>query len=41
MNPAAFTIDTILARIKKKGDLFQGVLDGKIARANMKALAKI
>jgi bifunctional non-homologous end joining protein LigD len=36
--PSSFTIETILPRIKKKGDLFKGVLDKKIAIANMKKL---
>jgi len=35
-----FTLDTILPRIKKKGDLFERVLDKKIAEANMKMLKK-
>jgi bifunctional non-homologous end joining protein LigD len=38
LNPSNFTIDTILPRIKKKGDLFKGVLDGKTVRANGKKL---
>jgi bifunctional non-homologous end joining protein LigD len=38
LNPSAFTLETILPRIKKKGDLFKGVLDKKIATANTKKL---
>jgi bifunctional non-homologous end joining protein LigD len=34
LDPKAFTIDTVLNRIKKKGDLFKDVLDRKIARGN-------
>jgi bifunctional non-homologous end joining protein LigD len=40
LDPAAFTIDTILSRIKKKGDLFKGVLDKTLATRNMKTLSK-
>jgi bifunctional non-homologous end joining protein LigD len=41
LNPQAFTIDTTLARLKKKGDVFAGVLDKKVAAANFKVLSKI
>jgi bifunctional non-homologous end joining protein LigD len=34
LHPSAFTIDTMLKRIKKKGDLFRGVLDPVIAKKN-------
>jgi bifunctional non-homologous end joining protein LigD len=34
LDPSAFTIDTIAARVKKKGDLFKGVFDKKIIAAN-------
>jgi bifunctional non-homologous end joining protein LigD len=36
LDPSAFTIDTIAARVKKKGDLFKGVFDKKIIMANSK-----
>jgi len=36
-----FTIHTILERIKKKGDVFQGVMDQKIRINNTKILRKI
>ena len=37
--PAAFTMEAVLARVEKHGDLFEGVLHGKqsLARA-LKAL---
>ncbi len=38
LDPATFTIDTVPARLKKKGDIFCGALDRKIAAANMKML---
>jgi bifunctional non-homologous end joining protein LigD len=38
LDPHAFTIGSVLARLKKKGDLFAGVLDKKIADSNMKVL---
>jgi bifunctional non-homologous end joining protein LigD len=38
LDPAAFTIDTIAARVKKKGDLFKGVFDKKIIATNSKIL---
>jgi bifunctional non-homologous end joining protein LigD len=38
LDPAAFTIGTILKRIKSKGDLFAGVLDGNTALKNSKKL---
>lgn len=41
LNPSAFTIASSLDRIKKKGDLFKGVLDEKVAKKNMKALGEI
>jgi len=41
LDPSAFTIETMLARVKKKGDLFKGVLDIKIAAANSKILGRL
>lgn len=41
LKPEKFTIDAIPGRITKMGDLFQGVLDRRIARANNKALLAI
>src|SRR5260221_7478066 len=38
LNPSDFTIETILPRIKRKGDLFKGVLDKRTAAANTKKL---
>jgi len=40
LDPFEFTIDTIPARLKKKGDLFACLLDKKITTANMKTLSK-
>lgn len=40
LDPFKFSIDTILPRLKKKGDLFAPVLDKKIAFTNMKVLSK-
>jgi bifunctional non-homologous end joining protein LigD len=39
LDPSRFTIDTIFERLKKKGELFEGVLSPKIATANTKKLA--
>lgn len=36
-----FTIDTIVARGKKNGDLFKGVLDADIAKRNTTILKKL
>jgi bifunctional non-homologous end joining protein LigD len=41
LNPSLFTIDTILPRLKKKGDLFEGVLNKKIALANINNIKKL
>jgi bifunctional non-homologous end joining protein LigD len=41
LDPLQFTIDTIHARLKRKGDLFADVTDKKIAVANRKILRKI
>jgi bifunctional non-homologous end joining protein LigD len=41
LDPRAFTIDTILPRLKKKGDLFAAVLDKKIAVSNTKLLTSL
>jgi bifunctional non-homologous end joining protein LigD len=38
LDPGNFTITTILDRLKKKGDLFKGVLDKKIADSNNRRL---
>ena len=40
LNPWAFTMNTIEARLKKKGDLFKGVMDKKIIKANTTRLNK-
>jgi bifunctional non-homologous end joining protein LigD len=39
LDPLAFTVSTILKRIEKKGDLFAGVLEEKIALKNTTKLA--
>ncbi|MBT1688900.1 DNA ligase D [Dawidia soli] len=36
-----FTMDTILLRIKKKGDLFKGVLDPNVANQNTRILKRL
>ncbi|UPK67956.1 hypothetical protein MYF79_23675 [Chitinophaga filiformis] len=36
----AFNMDTIASRLRRKGDLFKGVLDGKVAAINTRALLK-
>jgi bifunctional non-homologous end joining protein LigD len=41
LDPAIFTIDTIPARIKKKGDLFKEAMNPKWAAANTKKLLAI
>jgi bifunctional non-homologous end joining protein LigD len=41
LNPSTFTVETILSRIKKKGDLFKELLDKKIAAANSQKLKTI
>jgi bifunctional non-homologous end joining protein LigD len=41
LDPFEFTIDTIPARLKKKGDLFAGLLDKNVAAANMKILNRL
>ncbi|MCW3110512.1 MAG: hypothetical protein JWQ09_5018, partial [Segetibacter sp.] len=38
LDPLKFDINTIIARIEKKGDIFKGVLDKKIAANNTKSL---
>ncbi|WP_410528417.1 hypothetical protein [Segetibacter sp. 3557_3] len=38
LDPSLFTIDTIFARLEKKGDLFAAVNDRKIASTNSKRL---
>jgi bifunctional non-homologous end joining protein LigD len=40
LNPHDFTIKTVPARIDKKGELFAGVLDKKIALKNQKPLSR-
>ncbi|MES2648170.1 MAG: DNA ligase D [Bacteroidota bacterium] len=41
LDPGDFTIHTILKRLMRKGDLFAGVMDKKIAVANSKVLSKM
>lgn len=41
LSPSHFTIDTIIERIKRKGDLFKDVDDDKYAKQNFKALRSI
>jgi bifunctional non-homologous end joining protein LigD len=41
LDPSQFTIDTMMARINKKGDLFKGVLDKTNQNKNSKAIKKI
>jgi DNA primase len=39
LDPAAFTMEAVLARVKEHGDLFEGVLGGKQSLAKaLKAL---
>ncbi len=40
LDPGKFHIHTILERIEKKGDLFKGVMDEKIRKANSRILKK-
>ncbi|MGN6530914.1 MAG: DNA ligase D [Ginsengibacter sp.] len=40
LDPKKFDIHTILERIEKKGDLFKGVMDEKIRKANSQILKK-
>jgi bifunctional non-homologous end joining protein LigD len=40
LDPANFTVQVIVDRLKKKGDLFRGVHEKKIASANSKSLNK-
>jgi bifunctional non-homologous end joining protein LigD len=40
LDPAHFTIQTIIKRLEKKGDLFAGVMDTKIAALNSKILER-
>jgi len=41
LKPSNFTIKNIMERIEKKGDLFKGVMDKKIAEKNSIILKKI
>jgi bifunctional non-homologous end joining protein LigD len=41
LEPKNFTIDTMIDRIKQKGDLFKAVLSKKLAIANLKILSKM
>jgi bifunctional non-homologous end joining protein LigD len=41
LDPSDFTIDSIMKRLEKKGDLFSGVLDKKIATKNSSVLKKL
>ena len=41
LHPSDFTIDTILKRIEKKGELFAAVIDSKIAIENQKKLIRL
>jgi bifunctional non-homologous end joining protein LigD len=41
LDPAKFTMDNILGRIKKKGDLFKGVLNPENAVSNTRKLTKL
>ena len=41
LHPSDFTIDTILKRIEKKGELFAAVIDNKIATENQKKLTRL
>jgi bifunctional non-homologous end joining protein LigD len=40
LHPSQFTIKNILERLQKKGDLFKDLLNPKISKANVLALAK-
>lgn len=41
LNPAKFTMDNMLERLEKKGDLFKNINDAKLKAANTKALKKL
>jgi bifunctional non-homologous end joining protein LigD len=41
LDPLEFDINTILKRLDKKGDIFNGVMDEKIANKNTKCLSKL
>jgi bifunctional non-homologous end joining protein LigD len=41
LDPKKYDIHTILERIEKKGDLFKGVMDKKIRKANSRILKKL
>jgi bifunctional non-homologous end joining protein LigD len=41
LDPTAFTIKTILKRLEKKGDLFEGVFNKTIAKKNSKILTSL
>ena len=41
LDPLQFNIDTIAKRLEKKGDLFEGVMESKIAIANTRQFKKI
>lgn len=41
LDPAAFTMDVVISRLRKKGDLFKGLLDKKTAIANSKILRRL
>jgi bifunctional non-homologous end joining protein LigD len=41
LDPVKFTMDTIPERLEKKGDLFSGLLDEKVRRANSKILTTL
>lgn len=41
LNPLRFTINTIPGRLEKKGDLFKGVMDEKVAAKNSRILSRL
>jgi bifunctional non-homologous end joining protein LigD len=41
LDPAEFTMDTILERLDKKGDLWDGLLQSKVRASNTKVLSKL
>jgi bifunctional non-homologous end joining protein LigD len=41
LDPAIFTMDSMLKRVRAKGDLFRGALDSRVAEKNSFALQKL
>ena len=39
LDPAAFTMETVLERVAREGDLFEGVLSSAVARGRVEVVA--